>query len=228
MDKEMMVSAMVPMKGHSERVPSKNTRILGGLPLFYHILRSLGQARHVYEIVVDTDSEKIKELIGKDFPKVTVIDRPAELRGDKVPMTAIVENDCGSVKTKHFLQTHATCPFIKPATIDAAIKAYFEGIPAGFDSVMAVNRFQSRFYDRNKKPLNHNPDVMLLSQDMPPIYEDCSSFYISSVERFLSSRKRVGDKPIFFEMSRLESADIDTQEDFWLCEAIYEFQKSKK
>lgn len=225
---ENMVSALVPMKGHSERVSSKNTRILGDAPLFYHILRSLGQAKQVYEILVDTDSEKIKNLIRKDFPRVTVIDRPAELTGDKVPMTAIVENDCGFVKTRHFLQAHATSPFIKPETIDAAIKAYFKGISGGFDSVMAVNRFQTRFYDRNKKPINHNPDIMLPSQDMPVIYEDCSSFYINSVERLLKSKKRVGENPIFFEISKLESADIDTEEDFTLCEAIYEFLKKNK
>lgn len=223
-----MVSALVPMKGHSERVPLKNTRMLGNAPLFYHILRSLIQAKRIYEILVDTDSEKIKSLIQKDFPEVIVIDRPAALIGDKIPMTAIVENDCGFVKTKHFLQTHATSPFIKPETVDAAIDAYFKGLDSGFDSVMAVNKFQSRFYDQNKKPINHDPGVMFPSQDTPAIYEDCSSFYISSVERMLKSKKRVGDNPVFFEVSRLESADIDTEEDFVLCEAIYEFFKKNK
>lgn len=222
-----MVSAFVPMKGHSERVPSKNTRLLGGVPLFHHILRTLGQAKLVYEILVDTDSESIKNLIQKDFPAVIVIDRPVELRGDKIPMTAIVENDCRFVKTKYFLQTHATSPFIKPETIDAAVNAYFKGISEGFDSLMAVNRFQTRFYDSNKKPINHDPGIMLPSQDMPAIYEDCSSFYINSVEKLLKTKKRVGEKPIFFEISKFESADIDTEEDFSLCEAIYEFLNKK-
>lgn len=220
---ENMVSAFVPMKGHSERVPSKNMRMLGDAPLFYHILRSLTRAKRVYEIIVDTDSEKIKSFIQKDFSGVIVIDRPAALIGDKVPMTAIVEHDCGFVKTKHFLQTHATSPFIKPETVDAAIDAYFKGLDSGFDSVMAVNKLQSRFYDQNKKPINHDPAVMLPSQDTPALYEDCSSFYISSVERMLKTKKRVGDNPVFFEVSRLESADIDTEEDFILCEAIYDF-----
>lgn len=225
---DFIVSALVPMKGHSERVPLKNTRLLGDTPLFYHILRSLIQAKQVGEILVDTDSEKIKDLIRKDFPKVTIIDRPVELAGDKVPMTAIIEHDCRFIKTKHFLQTHATSPFIKPETIDTAIRAYFEGISGGFDSVMGVNKFQTRFYDCNKKPINHNPDIMLPSQDMPSIYEDSSSFYINSVERLLESKKRIGKNPIFFEISKLESMDIDTEEDFMLCEAIYESLNKKK
>lgn len=217
------VSALVPMKAHSERVPEKNTRMLGGVPLFYHILRSLKNARLVSKIFVNTDSTKIKELIQKDFPDVVVIDRPPELQGDKVPTTALIEYDLKFVKTGYFLQTHATSPFIKPETFDSAIKAYFDGLNSGFDSVMGVNRFQTRFYDSNKKPLNHNPDIMIPSQDMPPIYEDNSSFYINSVENFLKYRNRVGRNPLFIEVAKLESADIDGADDFILCEALTKF-----
>ena len=191
-------------------------------------MRVLAQAKQVGEILVDTDSDNIKDLIRKDFPRVIIIDRPNELIGDKVAMTAIIEYDCGFIKTKHFLQTHATSPFIKPETIDAAISVYFKGILSGADSVMAVNKFQSRFYDSNKRPINHNPNIMFPSQDMPAIYEDCSSFYINSVERLLKTKKRVGGNPILFELSKFESADIDTEEDFALCEAIYEFLKKNK
>jgi len=59
--------------------------MLGNMPLFYHKLKSLGSAKHVADIYVNTDSEKIKELLRKDFPKVVIIDRPPELLGDKSP-----------------------------------------------------------------------------------------------------------------------------------------------
>lgn len=215
-----VVSALVPMKGYSERVPSKNTRALGPVPLFYYILTSLEASKNVFQILVDTDSEKIKNLIRKDFQNVIIIDRPLELLGDKVPMTPIIEYDLKFIKTEHFLQTHVTSPFIKPETIDLAISAYFEGLPQGFDSVMGVNRFQTRFYDHNKKPINHNPAIMCPSQDMPPIYEDNSSFYINSVENFMKFRNRVGQSPIFIEISKLEAVDIDDEEDFYMAQQL--------
>lgn len=221
------VSALVPMKGHSERVPSKNMRILGNVPLFYHMLHNLGSAEYVYQILVDTDSEKIKALIHKDFPDVVVIDRPHELLGDKIPMSPIIEYDLKYVKTQHFIQTHVTSPFLKPKTIDAAIKTYFEALSKGFDSVMGVSRFQTRFYDQNKKPVNHDPAIMVPSQDMPPLYEDNSSFYINSVENFMKHKNRVGITPVFIEIPKMEAAEIDEEEDFALCEAIYEFTNSK-
>ncbi|MCX5782682.1 MAG: acylneuraminate cytidylyltransferase family protein [Elusimicrobia bacterium] len=225
--KSNAVSVLVPMKGHSERVPSKNTRILGNVPLFYHILRSLESAQSVYEILVNTDSEKIKDLLHKDFPKIVIIDRPPQLLGDKVPMTPIIEYDLKFIKTGHFMQTHVTSPFIKPATIDSAIETYFEGLSEGFDSVMGVNRFQTRFYDQNKKPVNHNPNIMVPSQDMPPLYEDNSSFYINSIENFMKYKNRVGRNPIFIEIPKLESLDIDEENDFILCQALYNYLNSK-
>jgi CMP-N-acetylneuraminic acid synthetase len=218
-----MISALVPMKGQSERVPSKNTRLLGNVPLFYHMLRSLQEARQVHQILVDTDSDKIKELLHQDFPRVVIIDRPAALLGAKVPMTSIIAHDLKFIKTEHFLQTHATSPFLRSATIDAAITAYYNGLTKGFDSVFGVSRFQTRFYDHQGLPLNHDPDIMLPSQDMRPIYEDNSSLYINSVINFRKHNNRIGIKPFLFEIPKLEALDIDEPEDFLFCEAIKYF-----
>lgn len=228
MNENYAVTALVPMKGHSERVPSKNIRMLGGKPLFFHILESLASAKFVHEVLVDTDSQKIMSLIKQNFPNVVVIERPQHLLGDKVPMTPIIEYDIKYAKTKHFLQTHSTNPLLRASTIDHAIKSYFEGLDKGFDSVMGVTRYQTRFYDHNKRPINHNPDIMVPSQDMSPLYEDNSSFYINSIDNFLKNKNRVGKNPIFIEVSKLENIDIDEEEDFFIAEAVFNFIKSKK
>ena len=217
------VTALLPMKGHSERVPSKNTRMFGKDPLFFHILRSLESANFVSEIIVDTDSPKITSLIEQNFPDVVIITRPQHLLGDKVPMTAIIEHDVQYVKTEHFLQTHATNPLLKGDTIDHAIECYFEGLNKGFDSVMGVTKHQTRFYDNNKKPVNHDPDIMLPSQDMLPLYEDNSNFYITSVDDFFKNNNRVGNNPLLIEVPKIESIDIDEEEDFIIAEAVYNY-----
>jgi len=228
MNENYAVTALVPMKGHSERVSSKNIRMLGGKPLLFYILDSLASAKFVYEIIVDTDSPKIMALIEQNFPEVVILERPQHLLGDKVPMAPIIEYDIKYAKTKHFLQTHATNPLLRANTIDHAIKTYFEGLAKGFDSVMGVTRYQSRFYDHNKRPINHNPDILIPTQDLPPLYEDNSNFYINSIENFLKNKNRVGKNPIFIEVSELENIDIDEEEDFSIAEAVLDFIKSKK
>ena len=103
MSEKYSVTALVPMKGHSERVPSKNIRSFGGKPLFFHILESLESADFVGDILVNTDSLKIISLIEQNFPDVITIERPQNLLGDKVPMTSIIEYDIEHIKTNHFL-----------------------------------------------------------------------------------------------------------------------------
>ena len=218
------VTALVPMKGHSERVPSKNTRAFGGKPLFFHILESLESADFVGDILVNTDSPKIISLIDQNFPDVITLERPQHLLGDKVPMTSIIEYDVQHIKTDHFLQTHATNPLLRGNTIDHAIESYFDGLEQDFDSVMGVTKYQTRFYDHDKVPINHNPDIMLPSQDMPPLYEDNSNFYINSTVNFLKHRNRVGKNPLFVEVPKLESIDIDEEEDFIIAEAVFDFR----
>ena len=222
------VTALVPMKGRSERVPAKNMRNLGGKPLFFHILESLSNAKLVREIIVDTDSPQIKLLINQNFPQVIILPRPRHLLGDKVSMDPIIEYDIKHIKTKHFLQTHATNPFLKSTTIDNAIRAYFEVLAKGYDSVMAVTRYQARFYNHLKQPINHNPAIMLPSQDMLPLYEDNSNFYIISTETFAKYKNRVGKNPYFIELPKLECVDIDEEQDFYLAEALFDFLNKKE
>ena len=211
MSNNFSVTALLPMKGHSERVPSKNTRIFGKDPLFFHILRSLESAKYVDQILVDTDSLQIISLLKQNFPRVSII-----------------EHDIQYIKTDHFLQTHATNPLLKPDTIDYAIKCYFEGLNEGFDSVMGVTKYQTRFYDHNKIPINHDPQIMLPSQDMLPVYEDNSNYYIISIDNFMVNKRRVGKTPLFVEVPKIESIDIDEQEDFIIAEAVYDFIVNRK
>ncbi len=58
------ITALVPMRHHSQRVPKKNSRILAGKPLFHHILSTLADVPELDAIYVDTDSSVIAEGIG--------------------------------------------------------------------------------------------------------------------------------------------------------------------
>ncbi|MCF7894494.1 MAG: acylneuraminate cytidylyltransferase family protein [Candidatus Omnitrophica bacterium] len=223
MNDEVKLSALVPMKGNSQRIPHKNIRFLGGKPLCFYILESLEKCDLIKEIVVNTDSNKIIELLRNKFQKIVVHKRPNFLLGDKVPMTPIIEYDLKHIKSDYFIQTHATNPFLKTETITNAIREFFQGLSDGYDSAIGVTAYRTRFYNKDKNSINHNPDVMVPSQDMIPIYEDNSNFYINSLENFNKMKNRVGVNPKFIEVPKLESIDIDEKEDFLLAEAFMDY-----
>jgi len=218
--KERRVTALVPMKGHSERVPNKNLRSFCGKPLYYWIILSLQNSHYVKDIVVNTDSQEIAENIRQNFDKVKIIDRPDEIRGDLVSMNIIIAYDLSQLPGEHFLQTHSTNPLLNAETIDEGIELYFHNLGM-YDSLFTVTRHNVRFYWSDGSPINHNPQEMLRTQDLPPIFEENSNLYIFSKESFKQSgNRRIGLKPYLFEINKLEAIDIDEEEDFLLAELV--------
>jgi len=216
------IKVLLPMKGNSERVPNKNMRDFGGIPLYHVIIKSLLDSKYVETIIIDTDSKKIEDDAKRTFGnKIIIINRPKEIQGDFVSMNNIIAYDLSIVKGEHFLQTHSTNPLLRTETINKAIEEYFMGLDK-FDCLFGVTKVQTRFYDKNAKPINHNPNELLRTQDLEPMYEENSNLYIFSKESFKNvGEKRIGLKPQVFEVNKLESIDIDDIEDFRLAELLH-------
>ncbi|MDY0181282.1 acylneuraminate cytidylyltransferase family protein [Aliarcobacter skirrowii] len=218
----MKIKALLPMKGNSQRVPNKNMRSFDGSPLYHSIVKSLLDSKYIDNVVINTDSELIARDAKKNFgDKIIIIDRPTEIQGDFVSMNDIIAYDLSKLDGEYFLQTHSTNPLLKSETIDKAIEKYFAGLD-NFDSVFGVTKVQTRFYDKNAKAINHNPNELLRTQDLEPMYEENSNFYIFSKESFKEANsKRIGLKPQIFEVNKLEAIDIDEPEDFIMAEFLY-------
>lgn len=214
------IIALVPMRHQSMRVPGKNYRDLAGKPLFYHILNALLDVPELDGILVDTDSPVILELIGKDYPDVLTISRPEGLRGDMVPMNEILLHDMGEIDSRFYLQTHSTNPLLRSETIKDAIQTFFQNIPE-YDSLFGVTRLQTRLFDQLGRPINHNPQVLLRTQDLPPVYEENSCIYIFSKQTLLSRRNRLGERPLMYEISAIEAWDIDEELDFTVADMLF-------
>jgi len=214
----MEITGIVPMKGNSERVPGKNLRPIAGRPLFEWVLEALIDARRVDHVFVDTDSEKIADEVTARFPDVGIHIRPVELHGDLVPMHDIVAHLASVLPGDAFLQTHATNPLLTSTTIDKAIEAY--EADEEHDSLMAVTPRQTRFFWEDGRPVNHDPAVLLRTQDLPPLMEENSNIYIASKDFILKTGRRVGPKALLFPMSAEESQDIDEEIDFYVAECL--------
>ena len=221
------ISVLVPMKGHSERVPNKNMRDFGGKPLYHAIMGCLDRSKYVSKVIINTDSEVIADDAVKNWKKVKINWRPEELCGDFVSMNDVINYDVDSEQDcEVFMQTHSTNPLLKAETVDAAIEHYFKSIEEGFDSVFGVTKFQSRFYWSDGRAINHNPAELIRTQDLPPIFEENSNLYIFSRDSFKKAgNKRIGLKPSMFAINKLEAIDIDDPDDFALALALYNNQK---
>jgi CMP-N-acetylneuraminic acid synthetase len=117
------------------------------------------------------------------------------------------------VQADFYLQTHSTNPLLRTETISEAIDQFLTGYPA-YDSLFSVTRLQSRLWDQLGRAINHNPNILLQTQDLPPVYEENSCIYIFTRQLLLARRNRIGERPMLYEIEAAEAWDIDDEVDF--------------
>ena len=209
----MKIVALVPMRHHSQRVPGKNYRLLAGKPLYQHILETLLLVPEIGQVVVDTDSEPVMKGLRGYHPQVTIIQRPDALRADNISMNEILLYDTAMVEAEFYLQTHSTNPLLRPETISKAIQVFLADYPA-HDSLFSVTRLQTRLYDQDGHAINHDPNVLIQTQDLPPVYEENSCLYIFTRANLALRSNRLGERPLMYEINVDEAWDIDAELDF--------------
>lgn len=226
MAKEKII-ALVPMRHHSQRVPGKNYRQIAGKPLYAHIIETLLQVPELSGVLVDTDSDIILDGLARDYPAVMCHRRAEELRADDIPMNEILMHDTGQVQADLYLQTHSTNPLLQAGTVSAAIRKLQAQYPA-YDSLFGVTRRQVRYYDQLGRPINHNPAILLQTQDLPPVYEENSCIYIFSRQILAARRNRLGERPLMFEIDPDEAWDVDNETDFAIAEMMLKVRQQEK
>lgn len=220
------IVALVPMRHHSQRIPAKNYRSLAGKPLYHYIINSLLSCPEISQVVVDTDSQPIMEGLPQQFPTVRILERPIHLRGDTVSMNEILEYDTSQVPADFYLQTHSTNPLLRPATISRALHLLLANIPE-HDSLFSVTRLQVRLWDQYGHAINHDPAILLQTQDLPPVYEENSCLYIFSRPSLLQRHNRLGQNPLMFEIDAEEAWDIDEELDFAIVEFLMQVNRAE-
>ena len=121
--------ALLPMKGHSQRVKNKNIKNLCGKPLFFYIADTLKSLNFIKKLIINTDRLKIANLAIEKYGEwVEIHDRPNYLRGDQISMNKIINYDIKLSGVNNFyLQTHSTNPLLESSTLTKAI-SYFEDL----------------------------------------------------------------------------------------------------
>jgi len=223
----MKVFALIPIKHNSERVEGKNYRDFNGKPLFYWIINTVLASKYIDKLIIDTDSSTIKQLILTYFEdqldKIVLYDRPKHLQGGHVATNDLFINviEDLNLDANYYFQTHTTNPLLKLETINDAIKKFIEMEKEGYESLFSVKKHHTRFYDKTGNDMNHDRFKLIPTQELDPIYEENSCIYVFTKESILTYNARIAKKAYLYEMSDIESTDIDWPEDFKLAQILH-------
>ena len=211
----MKTIAIVPIKLNNERLPNKKIKPFdNGAPLCHYIFETLKQVKGIDEIYVYCSNPKIQEFIPLG---VKFLRRSETLDQNTTKINEVLSAFAQDVPADVYVMSHATAPFISPQSIEKGLQAVLQ---QGFDSAFAVRKIQT-FLWKDGKPSNYNLNNIPRTQDLPPIFEETSGFYIYRSEVITELNRRIGNNPYMVEVNAIESCDIDTQEDFDVANAIF-------
>jgi regulator of RNase E activity RraA len=220
----MNIVAFVPAKGHSERVASKNLRVLDGEHLFKRKLRQALACPAISEVVLDTDSDSIAAL-ADDLP-VACVKRPAELATNATDGHELFAWQCAQRPDADlWIQILCTAPFVSADTIGRAIAALLADPEA--DSLVAVTSAKQYCWSETQ-PLYGNGRIPN-SVDLPATVIEAMSLYI--VRRGADGSvptRRFGTRPILFDLDPIELIDINHDSDLVIAETIAAGQRAKE
>jgi CMP-N-acetylneuraminic acid synthetase len=169
--------------------------------------------------VINTDApiSSFNQMVGN--PKFEFSVRPRRLIGETISMNAIIDYEVQRTGDEFFFMTHTTNPLLSSLTINAMLDEFILKRES-YDSVISVTKFYGRFFDKTGEPLNHNPAELVRTQDLDPVLFENSCGYVFSESSFKKKLSRIGDKPLYFTTPKLESIDIDDEDDWIIASAL--------
>ena len=211
----MIKIAVIPIKTNNQRLPGKNTMLLGKKPLYQHLFDTIIKCKNIDEVYVDSSDSSILK-IAEDFGLKTFL-RDESLNGPDTSGNDLIVNFLKQVNCDILGQFFVTTPFLTVETIDRSFKILSEN--DHMDSCFGLYEVHDRFWIDNK-PVNHEMKKLVGTQYMKPLKRE-AGFYVFRKKPFMKEGSRITDNFCTFDVSSNECIDIDTIEDFLYAETIY-------
>ena len=208
----MKPAIIVHLKEKSQRLKNKNFKKLCGKPLYLHTFDKLSKQKKFFDIYIDSSSK----IFAKESKKYgfNFIQRPLFLNLPNAQGNELLKNCLEHIPNKIIIELLVTNPFVKISSLNKAVN--FLKKHSTYNSATPIRKIYNRFWYKNKE-VNHTYNKLIGTQFLEPILVE-AGFYCFKKESFLKEKSRIAKKNFFFEISEIESIDIDTKIDFQLAE----------
>jgi len=209
------VVAVVPVRAGSTRVPHKGIRPFGDTSLLEHKIECLKKTNLIDQIIVSSDSEQVLEM-AREAGAGTHL-REGYYASSKCTGSEFFENLAKVVNSDVLVYSPPTSPFVKPETVDTAVRKFYS---EQCDSVATVHPVKHHMW-LDSKPMNYDLKSSPNSQDLPDIFRITYGVCVNHNKNVIKCKNVVGMNPFLLSIDEIESVDIDTMLDFKFAEFIY-------
>lgn len=219
------ISAVIPVKGNSTRLPNKNILPFGDSNLLQHKIDQLKQVEGLHEIICSSDSDEMLKIA--ENAGIKAIKRPTKYADESVPFGMFLEYVCDIVEGEHVMWACATSPCVEPYLYQNAIKTYFAKLKEGFDSLITCSPYQTYLMDE-KGPLNFSMGLAHKnSEQLPMLYHFTNGINLAPTEKIREWHYNYGPNAYRLLINKREAADIDDVYDYEMAKALYAMKDPK-
>ncbi len=226
--------AVIPARGGSKRIPRKNIKPFGGLPMIAWSIRAAQDSCCFDRIIVSTDDDEIAEIAqahGADVPFM----RPAELSDDHTPTTPVIAHaiDWQNLHGQSVSQAcciYATALFIQASDLRQGLDLLNT---TDVDYAFSVTNYAFpiqraiRLTDGQRVEMVQPAYFGTRSQDLAEAFHDAGQFYWGKAEAWLSGKRLFAEHSAPIVLPRYMVHDLDTLADWKEAELFFEFLKFK-
>lgn len=216
------MKAVIPVRKGSVRVKNKNIRPFCGKNLLIYKIEQLKRISEIEEVVVNSDCEDMLLIAQKHG--ATAIKRDAYFASSEISINSVWKNIAMTMDSDVIMYANATSPLIKDRSIEDCINLYNTLNLFGREKSLNTVTTIREFLWMDGAPVNYRQEQQPRSQDLPLVFHP--NFGINIVSKKIMFEKETiisNDFEPFF-LGKIESIDIDDEEDFLIAEMLFKQQ----
>lgn len=223
--------AVIPARAGSKRLPGKNKRLLGDMPLFMWAVRAAQESACFDRIMISTDDPEIVELAAQfGFAIPFLRDRFADDQSSAAQSTLFCIEQVKDYFGEEFeivAQLMPVCPLRTALDIKKSYDSFsqknrvFQISCAPF---LGLNPWWAAQLDSQHKPEFVFPEALKKSHELPTLYAPSGAIWIAKVDALKQTESFYGPPLAFEPLNPISAFDIDTLEDFEMAATLLQMR----
>ena len=226
------ILCVIPARGGSKRIKNKNIIKFQNKPLIYWTIKAAKKSKYIDNIVVSTDSPKIKEQSEKFGIKIPFLRKSSKDDKSSVhqaTLEAISQTESFYGKYDTVIQLMPNCPLRTNKHCEDALKFFFKNknkSSISFFKYEWMNPWWAHRWKGKKFQNLFKNTVFQRSQDLPELFCPTGAVWISDINRLKKYKTFYSPNYKPFMMDMFSAIDIDTIEDLKLANIFFK-EKNK-
>jgi len=215
----LKILIVIPARGGSKGIPRKNLRLLNENPLVYYSIKTALTSKYSPDVYVSSEDDEILHIARQFGAKLHK--RDVNIADDKTTLDPVIY-DCYQYAKRRENKTYdliitmqPTSPLLESQSLDSAIAHIIEN--SNIDTVIAAKDDTHLSWRKEGNKYFPNYTKRVNRQYLTPTFTETGAFFITR-NSIITPKNRIGQNVDLYILPNGEEIDIDTYEDWNLCE----------